>query len=82
MSPEEIVSKVRIGMTRDEVLGSLGPPDDVGGTSRKYRTPSVFRYGRTEIHFEPWKTGRLNMVYIEDDNGDGQVLLAADRPRA
>ena len=75
MSPEELLSRVCVGMTRDEVVAALGPPDDMGGTSRKYRTPRVYRYGRIEVYFEPWKAGRLHMVYTEDDEGNGHVLL-------
>ena len=75
MSPEELLSRVSVGMTRDEVVAALGPPDDMGGTSRKYRTPRVYRYGRIEVYFEPWKAGRLHMVYTEDDEGNGHVLL-------
>ena len=75
MSPEELLSRVRIGMTRDEVVAALGPPDDTGVTSRKYRTPSVYLYGRIEVFFEPWKAGTLHMVYTEDDDGNGHVLL-------
>ena len=81
MSPEELVSQVCIGMTRDEVVAALGPPDDMGATSRKYRTPSIYRYGRIEVCFEPWKTGTLHMVYTEDDEGNGHVLLRDDRMR-
>jgi hypothetical protein len=50
-------------MTRDEVVKALGPPDDLGVTSRKYRTPSISRYGAIELHFEPWKDGRLVRAY-------------------
>ena len=75
MSPEELLSRVSVGMTRDEVVAALGPPDDMGGTTRKYRTPRVYRYGRIEVYFEPWKAGRLHMVYTEDDEGNGHVLL-------
>jgi len=75
MSPEELLSRVSVGMTRDEVVAALGPPDDMAGTTRKYRTPRVYRYGRIEVYFEPWKAGRLHMVYTEDDEGNGHVLL-------
>jgi hypothetical protein len=75
MSPEKLLSRIRIGMTRDRVVAELGPPDGLGGTSRKYRTPSIYRYGRIEMHFEPWKAGTLRMVYMEDDAGHGLVLL-------
>jgi hypothetical protein len=75
MSPEELLSRIRIGMTRDGVVAALGLPDRFGGASRKYRTPSIYRYGRIEIHFEPRKAGTLRMVYMEDDSGTGHVLL-------
>jgi hypothetical protein len=70
-----VVEKVRVGMSRQEVLALLGPPDDVGGTSRKYREPSILKYGRVELHFEPWKDGRLLRAYTEDERGVGTVLL-------
>ena len=75
MSPEVLLARVRIGMTREEVLAALGPPDDTGGTSRKYRSPCIYRFGRIELHFEPRKAGKLDMVYTEDDDGHGHVLL-------
>lgn len=62
-------------MTREEVVAVLGSPDALGGTSRKYRTASIYRYGRIEVHFEPWKAGTLWMVYTEDEEGNGHVLL-------
>ena len=62
-------------MSREEVIAALGPPDDVGGTSRKYKTPSIYKYGQIELFFEPSKTGRLTMVYTEDQQGNGKVLL-------
>ena len=53
-----IIDRVKIGMTRDEVAKAIGPPDDHGGTNRKYRTPSIYKYGAIELRFEPWKDGR------------------------
>lgn len=53
------ISKIKIGMTRDEVMSILGEPDDVGGTSKKYKTPCVYVYGDFELSFLPWKTGTL-----------------------
>ena len=62
-------------MTREEVVAVLGPPDDVAGTSRKRKTPNIYKYGKIELYFEPWKAGRLTMVYTEDEQGNGVVLL-------
>lgn len=64
-------TKLRIGMTRAEVISIFGEPELKGGTSRKYRTPCVFRYGRTEFLFEPWKSGGLLFVQEVDDLGSG-----------
>ena len=71
----ELIDRIRIGMTRGEVIAALGPPDDVGGTSRKHRTPSIFKYGEIELFFEPWKDGTLVQAYTEDENRNGIVLL-------
>jgi hypothetical protein len=63
------LSKARIGMSRDEVIATFGEPELQGGTSRKYRTPSVFRYGRIEFWFEEWKSGGLRSVHQVDEVG-------------
>jgi hypothetical protein len=63
------LSELRIGMSRDEVVSTFGEPDRKGGTSRKYRTPCVFRYGRIEFLFQPWKVGGLVLVQEVDEFG-------------
>jgi hypothetical protein len=62
-------------MTRNEVVAAIGEPDDTGGTSRKHRTPSIFKYGRIELFFEASQDGKLTMAYTEDEDGNGTVLL-------
>jgi hypothetical protein len=42
-----------LGKSRLEVVTILGEPDDKGGTSRKYPTPSIYKYGDIEVHFGP-----------------------------
>ena len=86
MTPEEITAKVRVGMTREEVITALGPPDDVGGGSRKYPVPSVWKYGDVELHFinsrydaegrgYSWP-GPLVFIYMEnEDHTEGWTLL-------
>jgi hypothetical protein len=69
-----VLAKIRVGMSREEVVAALGQPDDVGGTSRKYKTPSIYKYGEIELFFEPWNVGKLIMAYTEQD-GVGTVLL-------
>jgi hypothetical protein len=35
--------RLHVGMSRAEAKAVLGEPDAVGGTSRRYRTPSIYR---------------------------------------
>jgi hypothetical protein len=63
------LSRVHIGMSRDEVIALFGEPDLRGATSRKYRTPSVFRYGNIEFCFQMWKSGGLLSVHEVDEFG-------------
>jgi hypothetical protein len=69
---------VHLGMSRAEVEGLFGPPDDVGGTSRRYRVPSIWKYGSFELHFQR-PSGVLALVY-SDHLGDlsGGLRLELD----
>src|SRR5258708_5678349 len=42
---------IRLGMSRAQIQEAVGPPDYVGGTTRKYRQPSIWSYGNIELHF-------------------------------
>lgn len=66
------LSKIKLGMTRDEVVAALDEPDAKGGKTRKYPTPCIFKYGDVELHFQPWKNGKLAMVW---DEGREIILL-------
>jgi len=66
----EIVSRVRIGMTRDEVLAVLGVPDDTSIPRRKNLEPDIFKYGEIELHFG--ESGKLWLVYTEVCGEDGE----------
>ncbi len=50
------IGEGRIGQTLGSVLGSLGVPFDVGGSTKKHRCPSVLLYmskiGRVEIYVD------------------------------
>src|SRR5262245_2381004 len=61
------ICPIHLGMTRDEVSSLLGPPDDTGGTSRKHRTPAIWRYGELEFHFGPRPTDPLSLIFLERD---------------
>lgn len=60
-----IPENIHLGMNRDEVVAVLGEPDAVGGSSRKYKTPGIYRYGEIEYHFLPWKAGKLAFIFHE-----------------
>jgi len=55
----QTVTKLKMGMTREEVVKVIGEPDDKGGTSRKYPTPRIYKYEDLELWFEPNKNGKL-----------------------
>ena len=62
------ICPVRLGITRDELRAILGEPDDVGGTSRKYPNPAIWKYEDLEFHFEPGQDGMLWLIYSEVDD--------------
>ena len=68
------ISPIRMDMTREEVRAVLGEPDDVGGTSRKHRTPAIWKYGDVEFHFDYTAGGRLFLIYREDEAGHPQII--------
>ncbi len=54
-----------IDKSREEIISSLGQPDEVGGTSRKYKHPSVYKYANTEYHFDS-KSGKCFLIMCAD----------------
>src|SRR5690242_18592219 len=80
--------RVRLGMTRAELHGILGPPDDEGGTSRKYRIPSIYKYGDVQFVFpdaravEESESQGLLYVYVDDDvDGVEEPLFLSQQGR-
>ena len=61
------ICPLRLGMSRDEIKTLLGQPDDTSTPSRKYRTPSILKYGDVEFHFGLGPEGRLQLIYLERD---------------
>ena len=68
----DTVSKVRIGMTREEVVAVLGKPDDVSVLSRRDSPPAIYKYGEIELYFEPGNAGTLYMAYAEVETQEGE----------
>lgn len=56
------LSLLRVGMLREHLVELLGEPDAVGGSTRKYPEPSIYKYRNIEFHFSPWRCGGLWLV--------------------
>lgn len=67
MTDYDLLNKIRIGMTREQVKQALGEPDDISIGTRKYPTPGIYKYGTIELHFLPWKSGTLVAVLETKD---------------
>ncbi len=66
------------GLRREELIEKLGQPDKQGVTSRKYKTPSIYKYLDLEFYFEPESDGRLFLVYREDSEYNCTLNLEPD----
>jgi len=84
MTGEEIVGKVSLGMTREDVKVVLGEPDDwgpfYGGKNRRKiarakNEPGILKYGDIELHFH---NNSLWLVYSEDVNLNPTTWLAIE----
>jgi hypothetical protein len=54
-------------MNQSQVESHFGVPDSLGGTSHKYPTPSIWKYGDLELHFLP---GSDSLILIHMDDFD------------
>jgi len=76
-TPEEILTKISLGMLRDQVVAAIGEPDAMGGASRKYRTPSIYRYGDIELWFGPRNLDTLREIWNERSE---EIMKGVGRP--
>lgn len=60
-----VFGDLHCGMSPAQVQASLGAPDDVGATSRRYRRSSIFRYGMFEVWFTKSPPQKLTSVFWE-----------------
>jgi hypothetical protein len=62
--------EIRVGLSLEEVKTILGEPTDWGSTSRKYKMPMIYRWGKLEFAFTPArnKHERQFLVYVMDEN--------------
>ena len=72
------IKPLHFGMSRRELEEILGPPGHKGGTSRKHRTPSIYKYGDLEFFFEQWRHGGLRSLYREDSTGHCDLHISQD----
>jgi len=73
---------IRLGVTCEELVAVLGPPDEEGGTSRKHKAPCVWKYGDVEFEFPPAKNQRearthgLQLIYVDEfATGTEHIIL-------
>lgn len=73
---EGTLGPVRSGQSRAEVEQIFGAPDTLGGSSRKHRTPLIWKYGDVEIHFEQ-KVDRVTGIYLDafDIPSGGRAII-------
>ena len=57
------LGRIHLGQGASDVAAILGKPDYVGGASRKYRLPAIWKYGDIEFLFD-YRTRQINMVVI------------------
>lgn len=66
---------LRSGMTKSAVEALLGPPDDTGGASRRFKQPSIYLYGNLEIHFRAVDRNQAVSVHIDCPSTGGGYRL-------
>lgn len=59
------IELLKAGMSRAEVVSVWGEPDAKGGTSRKYKAPSIYKYGDIELFFAHGNGGKLATIWDE-----------------
>jgi hypothetical protein len=69
------LGELRPGLTPEEVRHLMGEPEDTGGTSRRYRRPSIWLYGDVELHFRPEPPHACGMLFIEPHFGRHRLRL-------
>jgi len=59
------LGRLHVGVTREQVVDLLGSPEEAGGTSRKHRRPSIFRYGSLDVSFDTSPPYLCHLLHIE-----------------
>jgi len=65
------------GLTREQVRERLGEPNDVGLTSRRYKTPRLWLYGTVEVYFG--KDGLVDLIFDDDEKGGSGKSISSSK---
>jgi hypothetical protein len=73
------LGSIHLGQHENNLAAILCKPDYMGGTSRKYRQPSLWKYGDIELFFD-YKTRKISSIVInfwkpEYPSGGGAIQL-------
>ena len=60
---------VLAGFTPTQREAVFGPPEATGGTSRRRRQPTIWKYGDIEFHFL-WPDGTLCLIHLDRFSGE------------
>jgi len=74
------LGEIHLGQREHDVAAILGEPDCVGGTSRKYRRPSIWKYGDIELFFD-YQMRQISLISInfwEDRYPSGGASIQLD----
>lgn len=68
------ICPIQLGCTRQEIKSLFGEPDTVGGTSRRHKTPAIWKYGELEFHFGKG-TDELSLIYSDTEDGTVKICI-------
>ena len=74
------LGRIHLGLRENDVSAILGEPDCVGGASRKYRRPSIWKYGDIELFFD-YQTRQICLIsiyFLEDGYPSGGAAIQLD----
>lgn len=58
--------KINHDLTRASLVALMGPPTDIGCTSRRRKIPCDYKYGIVEFMFGDKRDSNLLYVYVDD----------------
>lgn len=58
-----MIGPIELGISQEKLQAFLGAADHVGGISRRNISPTIFKYGDIEFHFED---DFLSLIFMDD----------------